>query len=52
MDFRFDCDCGETIEDFTRGGPDASLLVECEVCQSVYAITITPIEAGGSFGSN
>lgn len=46
MKIAFSCDCGAEISDFTRGAEQADLQVQCKDCGSLYAVTITQIQAG------
>lgn len=46
MEIEFDCECGEQVADFTRGGgQEISTQLRCEDCGTVYAITITPLNS-------
>ncbi len=44
MDLTFDCPCGETVSSYTRGSGDVEFKYKCQGCDTVYAITITPLE--------
>lgn len=43
MELSFDCECGDTISEFTRGGPGSQLStkVGCRSCDRIYAVTLT-----------
>jgi hypothetical protein len=44
MEFQFDCGCGEQVSDFTRGkDEEITTRVRCSGCDTVYALTLTPI---------
>lgn len=46
MEFRFTCECGDEIQEFTRGSDDElSVRVPCETCGAVYAVSITQLRA-------
>lgn len=47
MQFCFECDCGGTISDFTRGATtDISTDVACSSCHSMHEVTIMSITDG------
>lgn len=46
MEFRFDCECGSEMSDFTRGRSERTVQVTCDDCEAVYAVTVTQLQAG------
>jgi len=44
MEIEFDCDCGEIVSQTTRGGNKTKLQYICENCETIYAVTITPLQ--------
>ncbi|QZY00838.1 hypothetical protein [Halobaculum rubrum] len=48
MEYSFECECGEEVSDFTRGGDvEVSTVAVCEECGTTYGLTITAIQSGG-----
>lgn len=51
MEFKFGCECGEEIVDFSRSDNDGDTVdcrTVCDDCGRVYAITITAISGPDS----
>ncbi|SHH41818.1 hypothetical protein [Halobaculum gomorrense] len=47
MEYTFECECGEEVSDFTRGGDvEISTVAVCEECGTTYGLTITTIQSG------
>lgn len=48
MELSFDCDCGETVTDFTRGeaGEVKGTKLVCSSCEAMYVVTITQLREG------
>jgi hypothetical protein len=44
MEIEFECDCGEMASHTTRGGNGTRLEYICDNCETVYAVTITPLK--------
>ena len=44
MRIEFECQCGESISDFTRGNADEmSVRIVCDKCGKWYAVTVSDI---------
>lgn len=43
MEISFDCECGEELSTFTRGGGEVDFRYECDDCGAVYAVSITTL---------
>lgn len=44
MEIEFDCDCGSTASALTRSNDgEVSFHIQCDDCESIYAVTVTPI---------
>jgi len=48
MEIAFECDCGQDISEFTRGGTTKNATLECPACGAVWAVTLTNIRGGDS----
>lgn len=46
MGVQIDCECGSTIHDTTDRVTEGTLRVQCDVCEGVYAVTITQLRPG------
>lgn len=47
MEYTFECECGEEVSDFTRGGDvEVSTVAACDECGTTYGLTITTIQNG------
>jgi predicted SprT family Zn-dependent metalloprotease len=44
MEIQFDCECGETVSHIKRGDSETQLQYVCKSCETVYAVSITPIK--------
>jgi predicted SprT family Zn-dependent metalloprotease len=44
MEIQFECECGETVSHIKRGSTDTQLQYVCDGCETVYAVSITPIK--------
>ncbi|MFC7070099.1 hypothetical protein [Halobaculum lipolyticum] len=48
MEYAFECECGEQVSDFTRGGDvEVSTVAVCDDCGAAYGLTITTLQRTG-----
>ncbi|WP_435064110.1 hypothetical protein [Halobaculum sp. EA56] len=45
MEYRFECECGAEVADFTRGDDiEVNTVAICDECGATYGLTITAIQ--------
>lgn len=50
MEIQFSCQCGDMVEEFTRGETSSDVRVQCDACAAIYVVTITQLTESHTAG--